>query len=228
MKKFAFATLSTLISFQVYADDAMLKKQLAQLGATNIEISDSPLPQFKTAVTDQGVLQISENGRFVIQGELYEVTKQGVVNITHKALLSELKKLEPEMAVYPAKNHKYTVTVFSDITCHYCQKLHEQLKEYNDLGITVRYLAFPRAGLSSDVARQMEAIWTANDRQFAVEQAFNGQLPKERKTPQMIKKHYELGLKFGVQGTPSIVTDNGTFLRGYLPPKDLLEVLSGN
>lgn len=228
MKKLSLLALGALVSFHVQADEAFLKKQLTQLGATNIQISDSPLPNFKTAVTDQGVLQISENGQFIVQGEIYEVTKDGVANVTHKALLAELNKLEPEMIIYPAKQQKYMVTVFSDITCHYCQKLHTQLKEYNDLGITVRYLAFPRAGLNDDVSKQMEAIWAVKDRQFAIDQAFKGNLPKERKAVDLIRKHYELGVKFGVRGTPSMVTQDGTFLRGYLPPKDLLEVLSGN
>lgn len=228
MKKQTIFALSAFAALYAQADDAFLKKHLTQLGATNIQISDSPLPNFKTAVTDQGVLQISENGKFIIQGEIYEVSEQGVVNITHKALLGELNKLEPEMIVYPAKNQKYMVTVFTDISCHYCQKLHTQLKEYNNLGITVRYLAFPRTGLKHELAKQMEAIWAEENRQFAIDQAFKGKLPQARKAVDVVRKHYELGVKFGVQGTPSMVTQDGTFLRGYLEPKDLLEVLGGN
>lgn len=67
------------------------------------------------------------------------------------------------MIVYPAEKEKYVITVFMDITCHYCHLLHQKIKEYNELGITVRYLAFPRAGLNSNTAKQMEAIWTSRD-----------------------------------------------------------------
>lgn len=129
------------------------------------------------------------------------------------------------MIVYPAKNEKHVVTVFMDITCHYCHLLHQQLKEYNDLGITVRYLAFPRAGMNNQTAKQMEAIWTAKDPVFALNEAEKGNLPKEVKTPNVVKKHYELGAQFGVNGTPSIVTSTGELIGGYLKPADLLSAL---
>ena len=128
------------------------------------------------------------------------------------------------MIIYPAKNEKYVVTVFMDITCHYCHILHQQLKEYNDLGITVRYLAFPRGGMN-ETARQMEAIWTSKDPVFALNEAEKGNLPKELKAPNIVKRHYDLGVQLGVQGTPSIVTSTGELIGGYLKPKDLLAAL---
>ncbi len=112
-----------------------------------------------------------------------------------------------------------------DITCHYCHKLHEQIKEYNELGITMRYLAFPRGGMNSKTAQQMEAIFTAKDSAFAMNEAAKGNLPQELKIPNVVKKHYELGNQFGVSGTPSMITSSGEVIGGYLPPKELLEAL---
>ena len=103
--------------------------------------------------------------------------------------------------------------------------MHEQLKEYNDLGITVRYLGFPRNGMDSKAAKQMEAIFTSKDPVFALNEAENGNLPKELKEAAVVKKHYELGGQFGVQGTPTIITSSGEVIGGYLPPKELLEAL---
>lgn len=228
MKKqtLTFSVLLALSTSNALADEAMLKKKLSQLGATNIQISESPLPNFKTAVTDQGILQISDNGQFILQGSLYEVTNKGVTDITNKPLLKELSQIENEMIIYPAKNEKHVVTVFTDISCHYCQKLHNEIKEYNDLGITIRYLGYPRNGTNSQIAKQMEAVWAAEDRQFSLTAAKQGKPPKEGKSVKLMKKHYELGNKFGVQGTPSMVTETGEFLGGYLPPKELLEVLN--
>ena len=105
--------------------------------------------------------------------------------------------------------------------------MHQQLKEYNDLGITVRYLAFPRGGLDNQTARQMEAIWTAKDPMFALNDAEKGNLPKELKTPNMVKKHYMLGVQLGVTGTPTIITSEGDVIGGYLKPADLLAALEG-
>lgn len=215
----------TLATSSLANNDAVLKKQLEQMGATNVSISPSALPNFKTAVTDQGVLQISQDARFVIQGQVFELKNGKAVDITNNALLNELNALKNEMIVYPAKNEKHVVTVFMDITCHYCHILHSKMKEYNDLGITIRYLAFPRGGMNTQTAKQMEAIWTSKDTVVALNEAEKGNLPKEQKTPNIVKKHYELGIKFGVNGTPNMVTKDGELIRGYVEPKELAAML---
>lgn len=225
-KRLATFTTLALLSIAATANDSVLQKKLESIGATNITLSDSALPGFKTAVSDQGVIQISQDGRYAIQGQIFELQDGKAVDITNRALLSELNALTDEMIVYPAKNEKHVVTVFMDITCHYCHLLHSKIKEYNDLGITIRYLAFPRGGMTTQTAKQMEAIWTAKDKVFALNEAENGKLPKEVKTPHIVKKHYGLGIKFGVTGTPNIVTQSGELIGGYLEPKQLLETLN--
>ena len=223
MKKLLTALLITA-SATAMASDAEIKSKLQALGAKNIEVKDSPVKGLKTAVTDQGILYVSENGQYVLQGKMYELTNKGPVDVAGKLLADKVNALKNEMIIYPAKNEKYVVTVFMDITCHYCHILHQQLKEYNDLGITVRYLAFPRGGMN-ETARQMEAIWTSKDPVFALNEAEKGNLPKELKTPNIVKRHYDLGVQLGVQGTPSIVTSTGELIGGYLKPKDLLAAL---
>ena len=223
MKKLLTALLITA-SATAMATDAEIKSKLQALGAKNIEVKDSPVKGLKTAVTDQGILDVSENGQYVLQGKMYELTNKGPVDVAGKLLADKVNALKNEMIIYPAKNEKYVVTVFMDITCHYCHILHQQVKEYNDLGITVRYLAFPRAGMN-ETARQMEAIWTSKDPVFALNEAEKGNLPKELKTPNIVKRHYDLGVQLGVQGTPSIVTSTGELIGGYLKPKDLLAAL---
>ena len=223
MKKLLTALLITA-SATAMASDAEIKSKLQTLGAKNIEVKDSPVKGLKTAVTDQGILYVSENGQYVLQGKMYELTNKGPVDVAGKLLADKVNALKNEMIIYPAKNEKYVVTVFMDITCHYCHILHQQVKEYNDLGITVRYLAFPRAGMN-ETARQMEAIWTSKDPVFALNEAEKGNLPKELKTPNIVKRHYDLGVQLGVQGTPSIVTSTGELIGGYLKPKDLLAAL---
>ena len=223
MKKLLTALLITA-SATAMATDAEIKSKLQALGAKNIEVKDSPVKGLKTAVTDQGILYVSENGQYVLQGKMYELTNKGPVDVAGKLLADKVNALKNEMIIYPAKNEKYVVTVFMDITCHYCHILHQQVKEYNDLGMTVRYLAFPRAGLN-ETARQMEAIWTSKDPVFALNEAEKGNLPKELKTPNIVKRHYDLGVQLGVQGTPSIVTSTGELIGGYLKPKDLLAAL---
>ncbi|MDG6279567.1 bifunctional protein-disulfide isomerase/oxidoreductase DsbC [Glaesserella parasuis] len=226
MKKSLLTLISLAILGTAQANDKNLQQQLEKIGATNVKLSESALPGFKTAISDQGVVQISNDGRYVIHGQIFELKDGKVTDITNRALLAELNSLAKEMIVYPAKNEKHVVTVFMDITCHYCHLLHSRIKEYNDLGITIRYLAFPRGGMNTETAKQMEAIWTEKDPAFALNEAEKGNLPKQVKTPNMVKKHYELGIKFGVTGTPNIVTKEGELIAGYVEPKELLKMLS--
>ncbi|WP_315567217.1 bifunctional protein-disulfide isomerase/oxidoreductase DsbC [Aggregatibacter aphrophilus] len=227
MKKI-ITTLSLLaISISVTANDAALKSKLEKLGVRDIDIQTSPIKGLKTVVSDQSIFYASEDGEYLLQGKIYKLTDKGISNVTNKVLLDKLNALKNEMIVYPAKNEKHVVTVFMDITCHYCHLLHQQVKEYNDLGITVRYLAFPRAGMESQTAGQMEAIFTAKDPTFALNEAEKGNLPKELKTPNVVRKHYLLGAQFGVNGTPTIITSEGEVIGGYLKPADLLAALEG-
>ena len=211
----------------VTANDAALKSKLEKLCVKDIDIQTSPIKGLKTVVSDQGIFYASEDGEYLLQGKIYKLTDKGISNVTNKVLLDKLNALKNEMIVYPAKNEKHVVTVFMDITCHYCHLLHQQVKEYNDLGITVRYLAFPRAGMESQTAGQMEAIFTAKDPTFALNEAEKGNLPKELKTPNVVRKHYLLGAQFGVNGTPTIITSEGEVIGGYLKPADLLAALEG-
>lgn len=229
MKKNVFALLGlALFSANVMADDASLKSTLEKLGATNVKIEESAIPNFRMATSNEGVVHISKDGRYVLTGQIQvlELKNGKATDITHKAQMAELNSLSNEMIVYPAKNEKHVVTVFLDITCHYCHLLYQRIKEYNDLGITLRFLAFPRGGMDNKTAQQMETIWQSKDRVKALNDAENGNPPKQLTTPKMVKKHYELGLKLGVTGTPYLVTDKGEVIGGYVEPKELAKMLA--
>ena len=227
MKKIMTALSLLAMSAGAMADDAALKNKLEKLGVKDIEIQSSPIKGLRTVISDQGVFYAEEGGDYLLQGNIYKLSDKGISNISNNVLMDKLNALTSEMIVYPAKNEKHVVTVFMDITCHYCHLLHQQIKEYNDLGITVRYLAFPRGGMETKTASQMEAIFTAKDPAFALNEAENGNLPKELKTPNIVKKHYNLGIQFGVNGTPTIVTSKGEIIGGYLKPRELLAELEG-
>ncbi len=227
MKKIITALSLLAMSAGAMADDAALKNKLEKLGVKDIEIQSSPIKGLRTVISDQGVFYAEEGGEYLLQGNIYKLSDKSISNISNNVLMDKLNALTSEMIVYPAKNEKHVVTVFMDITCHYCHLLHQQIKEYNDLGITVRYLAFPRGGVETKTASQMEAIFTAKDPAFALNEAENGNLPKELKTPNIVKKHYNLGIQFGVNGTPTIVTSKGEIIGGYLKPRELLAELEG-
>ena len=174
-----------------------------------------------TVLTDSGVLYVTDDGKHVIQGPMYDVGGAQPVNVTNALLVGKLNALEKEMIIYKAPQEKHVITVFTDITCGYCHKLHEEMSDYNALGITVRYLAFPRQGLQSQTEQDMKAIWCAKDRNKALDDAMAGKGVPTASCNLDISKHYTLGVQFGVNGTPAMVLSNGYVLPGYQGPKEL-------
>jgi thiol:disulfide interchange protein DsbC len=137
-----------------------------------------------------------------------------------------LSKLdEREMIIFKPAKVKHTITVFTDVECGYCRKLHSQIDELNQRGIQVRYLAYPRAGPGTADWHKMEAVWCSIDRKKAITDA---KLDREVKSPHCaapIAKQYKLGEQFGVRGTPAIFTSNGDYIGGYLAPDQMLQEL---
>ena len=174
-----------------------------------------------TVLTDSGGLYVTDDGKHIIQGPMYDVSGAQPVNVTNQLLLGKLNALSNEMIVYKAPKEQHVITVFTDITCGYCHKLHEQMSDYNALGITVRYLAFPRQGLQSQAEQDMKAIWCAKDRNKALDDAMNGKGVQPASCSVDIAKHYTLGVQMGVNGTPAMVLSNGMVLPGYQGPKEL-------
>lgn len=187
------------VSGAAHADDAAIKKALGSLGIQQADVQPSPVSGLKTVLTDSGVLYVSEDGKHILQGPLYDVSGKEPVNVTNQLLGTKLDALKDQMIVYKAPKEKHVITVFTDITCGYCHKLHQQMKEYNDLGITVRYLAFPRQGLESQAEKDMQSIWCTADKAKAFDAAMKGDAVSPATCKTDIGKHYALGVQFGIQ-----------------------------
>ncbi len=226
MKKLFTFCFCLILSSMGFATNLTLQKSLQKLGLENVEISASPLSELRIATTDMGIFYISQDGKYLIEGKMYKITPNGILNLTTQSLIKKLNSYAKEMIVFPAKHQKYVVNVFLDISCHFCHKMFAQNKAYNDLGITIRYLAFPRNGLDSLLAQQMEAIWQAPNPMDALTQAETHKIfPEQMQSPKIVKKQFDLGVQFGIQGTPAIVLSNGQVIAGYIPPQELLKIL---
>ncbi|OMQ22194.1 bifunctional protein-disulfide isomerase/oxidoreductase DsbC [Serratia oryzae] len=230
MKKGVMLLSMLVASFTgaVHADDAAIQQALGSLGIKQADVQPSPAAGLKTVLTENGVLYITEDGKHVLQGPLYDVSGAEPVNVTNQLLVTKLEALKDQMIVYKAANEKHVITVFTDITCGYCHKLHEQMKEYNELGITVRYLAFPRQGLNSQAEKDMQSIWCSADKAKAFDAALKGDAISPATCKTDISKHYALGVQFGVQGTPAIVLQNGMLIPGYQGPKEMAAMLDAH
>lgn len=130
MKKgFMLFTLLAAFSGFAQADDAAIQQTLAKMGIKSSDIQPAPVAGMKTVLTNSGVLYITDDGKHIIQGPMYDVSGTAPVNVTNKMLLKQLNALEKEMIVYKALQEKHVITVFTDITCGYCHKLHEQMAQ---------------------------------------------------------------------------------------------------
>ncbi|WP_144210829.1 bifunctional protein-disulfide isomerase/oxidoreductase DsbC [Shewanella donghaensis] len=213
-------------------NEAELIKQVSDtLGVNVSSIESSPIDGLYQALTDRGILYVSPDGSKLLHGNMYDLNK-GMQNLTEAALagprIEMMKPFEKDMLVYKAKNEKHVVTIFTDVDCGYCRKLHKEMDGYNDLGITVRYLAYPRAGIPSANADEMEAVWCAKDPLQAMTDAKTGGNVKAAKCDANIEEQYRLGASFGINGTPAIVLENGILVPGYQPPAALLNTIKTN
>ena len=171
----------------------------------------------------------SADGRYVILGDMYDV--DGDANISENRRRGIRARMiesvpESEMLVFSPKDPKYTITVFTDIDCGYCRRLHSQIAEYNRLGIRVRYMFFPRSGPDTESWHKAESVWCAPNRNDALTRAKNDEAIKSAKCPaDIVARDYELGHKLGVEGTPAIFLASGEMLPGYAPPGQLAKYL---
>lgn len=218
--------------FQAQADtkdvDSIIKTKLLRIGLNATKIEASPMAGMKQVFTDRGLFYVSNDGKYFVAGRLFDLDNN-MTNETELAAasqrLSGLTKYEDSMIVFPAKDEKHVITVFTDTTCTYCKKMHAQMSEYNDLGITVKYLAFPRSGLRGRGYEEIRSVWCSADQQSAMTAAKAGMPVSAEQCQAPIAEHYNLGQAAGVTGTPAIILENGTLIPGYKPPQALLQSL---
>jgi len=191
-------------------------------------VQEAPIDGYQEVVVAGQVVYVSNDGRYLLQGSLFDVEQRR--DLSQDALATvrkELMKLSPvqERIVFAPEDPLYTVAVFTDVECAYCRRLHQEIDEYNRLGIAVEYLAFPRAGLQGEDYRKMVSVWCAEDPRQAMTDAKSGRDVPERSCDNPIARQYELALRVGLQGTPLIITEQGSQMPGYVPPADLREAL---
>lgn len=226
------AALAIMPSQASSDNNTKITANFAKLGLQVESVKKSKMPNVYEVFTSQGLFYTSVDGGFLLQGNLYEIKNGAVNSLTEESLaqvrVDGMETFKDNMITFPAKNEKYQMTVFTDLTCGYCRKLHNQMEEYNDLGITVRYLAFPRGGLASQSYTDMRSVWCSEDQQSAMTQAKGGAMIDQKICSQPVAEQYDFGRKIGVSGTPAIMLDDGNMIPGYKTPAQMLQVFQTN
>ncbi len=207
---------------------ALLK--LLPAGSKLDDLKPSPIPGIYEYSQGTDVSYLTADGKYFIDGSIYDMATRENLTESRRSrmrasLIDELP--EPQMLIFSPTNPRYTVTVFTDVDCPYCRKLHGDIAEINKLGIRVRYLAYPRTGPNTESWRKAEAVWCAADRNEAFTRAITGAKVDTAKlcAPNPVAREYALGQSLGVRGTPAILTENGQYISGYMPPQDLLKAI---
>lgn len=209
-------------------DDNLAQRLGSKLNLRIDAIADSPVDGLLQLNTDKGLFYASKDGDYFLQARIYNVT-DGIVDETENALkdirLSGMEKFSDSAIVFKAENEKYVVDVFTDATCGYCRKLHREIAQYNELGITIRYLAFPRSGLTGENYDNTVSIWCAEDPNKAMNLAKAGAQITAASCDNKVAEQYRFGQSVGVNGTPNIVLPDGSVVPGYQPAQALAAAL---
>ena len=223
--------LAAVCISSAYAGEEAVREALvkAMPSLTVDSIRSSEIPGVYEVVIGAKIVYVSSDGNYLLQGQLIDIVARK--DLTEARLggarVKALAAITPEeMLVFNADEPQYKITVFTDIDCGYCRKLHREIGQYLARGISVHYLFYPRAGLGSESYDKAVSVWCAKDRHSALTAAKSGQDPVKKTCDNPVKKHMALATTLGLSGTPMMVTEKGTIFAGYMPAEQLEKALA--
>jgi thiol:disulfide interchange protein DsbC len=207
---------------------AAIAKKIDGLNVEDVRIT--PVNGVYEIAHGASISYVTGDGKYAIVGDMIDLdTDANLSENRRRSIRARMIANVPdsEMVVYSPKDPKYTVTVFTDIDCGYCRRLHSQMAEYNRLGIRVRYLFFPRSGPNTESWQKAEQVWCSSNRADALTRAKNGEALSAPSCAanNIIQRDFDLGQKLSVEGTPAIFLASGEVVGGYAPPGQLLKYL---
>ncbi|MET0616643.1 MAG: DsbC family protein [Luteibacter sp.] len=238
LKKILPALLAGAFTLTAHAaDDMKAARDAVEALGPGIKVDSiaaAPMPGFYQVVASGRMVYVSADGRYMLNGNLIDLKAKTDLSAASWAATRkvELAKVPAsQRLIYSPANPKHTVTVFTDVDCGFCRQLHAHIDEFNKQGIAVEYVFWPREGLKttsgSDTPSYTKAVsvWCSADRKNAFNEAMGGATPKAASCANPVKDEFELGERLGVNGTPTIVTENGDVVGGYVTPAQLLKAL---
>lgn len=218
-----------LVNAGTGADDTVRKAMQNVLpNATVDSVIPAPMAGISEVLIGTKLFYVTNDGKYIFDGTLIDLATR--TDLSEKRLSSVRHDLinkvsEKDMIIFPADKPRHTMTVFTDIDCGYCRKLHNDIAKYNDEGITVRYILFPRSGINTPSYYKAVSVWCSDDRRDALTRAKAGEELPRSTCDNPVKAGMDLGHDLGVSGTPALLLESGQLLPGYVPPKKLAQVL---
>lgn len=229
---FAISSLVFSCSLPVLAQDSfeVVELRIRELApeAQSIAVSETPIKGILQVQINGDIVYATDDGKYLLQGRVVDLeTREDLTELAMAGLRQDLlKKMDTTKQItFAPAEPAYDLTVFTDIDCGYCRKLHSQVAEYNAQGIAIHYMAFPRAGLGSESYDKAVSVWCADNQQEALTSAKAGQDPEPKNCENPVAAQYQMGLDLGVTGTPALLTSTGQLIPGYVPPEALRQRL---
>ncbi len=218
--------LASCASSETPDSEAMRKKIAGRIpGIQPADIRESPIAGYYEIKKGSAYGYVTRDGKYLFEGDLVNLeTGEPITEGQRRSeRLTVLKQFGPDEVIeFAPKKTDYTVTVFTDIDCGYCRKLHREIKDYNDQGIAIRYVFFPRSGPQTESFFKAEAVMCAADRKQALTKAKLGvALDTSKRCKNPVAKQYAAAEELGVNATPLLVLPNGDLVRGYVPAAQL-------
>jgi thiol:disulfide interchange protein DsbC len=213
------------------ADEAAIRKNLPeripQLRQID-EVSKAPIPGlFEVRVNGAEIYYTDGEANFLIQGNVYDTRQRR--NLTEERV-DKLTAID--FSTLPLKdafatvrgNGKRKLVVFEDPNCSFCKKFERDLVKLNN--VTVYTFLFPI--LSPDSMKKSEAIWCAKDRTKVWQDwMVRDALPTAGNCDtSAIQRNVELGRKYRVTGTPTLVFVDGSRVPGAVGADKIDQMLN--
>ena len=210
-----------------YAELDKIKEKLNQAIPglpAEIKVRKTPFEGLYEVVSQADIFYTNKNADFILQGALHDVrqnknlTEEGKKHVRQE-IIADIP--EERFIDFGDPKARYTMIVMTDVNCGYCRKLHEQRAQYAKLGIKLRYLLTPVLG--ADSFEKAVSVACAKDPQKSLTRAKMGIPIPAVQCDSAINENLALMQWLGVRGTPAILLEDGTLVRGYVEPQKLMQ-----
>ena len=219
-------SVCAVLTAPAMADQAAVEAAVEQFApnADQVAISETVVDDLYEVRFGSEIVYITGSGQHLLQGRLIDLESREDLTEKSRAKvrLKVLQDIDPsEEIVFAPEDPVHELTVFTDIDCGYCRKLHNEIETYMDQGIAVRYMMFPRSGPETPSFDKAISVWCADDKQAALTDAKAGNEPEPLQCENPVRSQYDTGVSIGVTGTPALFTESGVHIPGYVPAEQL-------
>ncbi len=210
-----------LLASSAWSQEASIRKNLAERipQLANIdEVSKSPIPGlFEIRVNGSEIYYTDAEGNYLVQGNLIDtkqkrnLTEERVDKLT--AIAFDALPIKDAFTIVRG-NGKRKLAVFEDPNCGYCKRFEKDLQKVNN--VTIHMFLFPI--LSADSTEKSKNIWCAKDKAKAWQDWMVRDVTPPAATcdSAAIARNVELGRKFKITGTPTLVFADGSRVPGAI------------